>query len=373
EPDDVVQVDGADSTGLLRRAEAGDAEAQFQLGSQFAHGTAGCVTNPVDAARWCEAAAQQGHGKAQFNLGLLLLAGESAGPKAEIAARWLRLAAANGIAEATGCLELANRLAEGDRPRSWDAAATRASVALEHTDPQAPKALRLAEYYVDPCLDLLINRYRIQREQAEDIVQQFFLELEEPLTKGEHRGIAWKRSLRERFIGERGSFRGYLATALVNFSRDWFRRERSTAATAEDPIRPAREAERYVLLWSALLQRWSAAVGPRSAQAARACQTLDLHFRSDLGQAEIAARLGLSMRSISNAMRLGAELLESWLREILLAPPGVPERLHAPVEAALAMLPDWLFHANADKRTRVKLFLALAERILEARGAGQGK
>jgi DNA-directed RNA polymerase specialized sigma24 family protein len=361
---------GEDPAILRAGAEAGDPEAQFRLGSILAHGAEDRPADAAEAARWCEAAARQGHGKAQFNLGLLLLARQG---DADAAARWLRLAAVNGIAEAAGCLELASRLAEGDRPRSWDDAATRASVALQHTDPQAPKALRLAEYYVDPCLDLLVNRHHIQREQAEDIVQQFFLELEEPLTKGEHRGIAWKRSLRQRFSGERGRFRGYLATALVNFTRDWFRSERSALAAADEPIRPEREAERHVLLWTALLQRWSAAIAPRGAQAARACQCLEFNIHAELSQADVAARLGISVRSVSNAMRLGAELLEGWLREVLTAPPGVPERLQVPVGSALTMLPDWLFHANAEKRARTKLFLALAERILVAREAGQGR
>ncbi|MCK6490397.1 MAG: sel1 repeat family protein, partial [Planctomycetes bacterium] len=197
---EMLQAEGRPgAAALLARAAAADhPRACFLLGLLHAHGGDGLGADRAAALRWCERAARLGSAEAQFNLGLLH--GEQEGDEEE-AGRWLQLAAANGVAEAEACLDLLWQEAgdPGARPRTWDEAETRASVALARTDPDAPKSLRFAEYYVDPCLDLLARRMKLRRDQGEDIVQQFFLELEEPLSKGEHRGRPWKESLRSRF------------------------------------------------------------------------------------------------------------------------------------------------------------------------------
>lgn len=81
-------------------AEAGNADAQYALGSMYSDGL-GVRRSPRDAALWFEKAAQQGHADAQFSLGFLLLygAGEGANAAPADAAAglpWLEKAAAQG-------------------------------------------------------------------------------------------------------------------------------------------------------------------------------------------------------------------------------------------------------------------------------------
>jgi DNA-directed RNA polymerase specialized sigma24 family protein len=335
---------------LRAAAEAGDAEAQFRLGLALAHGGG----EAAEAARWCEAAARQGHAAAQFNCGLLAVQTDP-----EAAVRWLRLAALNGVVEAEACLDLVYR--DGALPRTWEEADTRASVALAGSDPQAPKRVRLAEYYVDPCLDLLVRRHRIDRDQAEEIVQQFFLELEEPLAKGGHRGQAWKQALRDGYQAERGAFRPYLRRTLVNFARDWMRGRRTAAPVMEPALSPEAEAERLAHEWRPLLERFAATVSAAQPAYATAVAALHQLLGDGATQSEVAARSGRSPRSVRTDLRLGGELLHDWLgREIeLRAGRG---RLAEPLRRGLELLPEWLHFPSADKRAKCLLLLALLAR-----------
>ncbi|MCK6490987.1 MAG: sel1 repeat family protein [Planctomycetes bacterium] len=363
DPDGAAQARGA---ALLRRAaEAGLARAQFRYGLLCAHGQAGVAQDHAEAARWCRAAAEQGLAEAQYNLALLHAAGSGVAADAGEAARWLRLAAIGGVAEAEGCLDLVFR--DHDRPRTWDEADTRASVALARTDPEAPKSLRLAEYYVDPCLDLLMRRYRMERDRAEDIVQQFFCELEEPLEKGEHRGVAWKDSLRSRYDPARGDFRALLRRSLVNFARDWMRRQDPAEGVppAERPATaPEHLAEHHREAWSGLLARFAAEASAQGAPAARAAQALLLDLDEGLNRQQIGVRLEVSERTASTALRLGGELLLGWLGSLIARPGADPAGRLA---EGLLLLPGWLQYPSTDKRTRTRLFLALAARAAQGR------
>ncbi|MCK6491073.1 MAG: sel1 repeat family protein, partial [Planctomycetes bacterium] len=354
----------ARGAALLRRAaEAGLAKAQFRYGLLCAHGQAGVAQDPAEAARWCQAAARQGLPVAQYNLALLHAAGSGVDADPDQAARWLRVAAINGVNEAAGCLDLIH--GDEERPRTWAEAETRASVALHRTDPDAPKTVRFAEYYVDPCLDLLERRFRLRRDEAEDIVQQFFCELEEPLEKGEHRGVPWKDSLRRRYDAERGSFRPYLSRARGNFARDWLRRreERPAAGSgpapeAGDPGDPAAVVDHHAEEWRAALAAFAATQAGRPA-AARAVAARQAPLGDGLDQAAAAARLGVTDRTVRSDLRLGAELLLEWLAAH--APAGDAPADQA-VRRGLALMPDWLHHPGPQKRARALLLLALAWR-----------
>jgi TPR repeat protein len=350
---------------LLRAAAgAGHARAAFRLGLLHARGEAGAAQDPGEAARWCRCAAERGLAAAQFNLGLLHAAGSGVDKDDAAAARWLRLAAVNGVSEAEGCLEVLYRDAR-ERPRTWDEADTRASVALARTDPEAPKTMRFAEYYVDPCLDLLAQRMRLERDELEDIVQQFFCELEEPLERGALRGQAWKDALRQHYQAGRGAFRPSLGRTLVNFAREWLRRRsRDQEGGARPPAAPPEsEAERHAELWRALLARFQAAVPAGRADAQRAAGVLLAVLADGTPHAELARRLGLSERTIRSDLRLGGELLADWLGA---ACAGLPadDPLAAALREGLALLPAWLHRIGVEKRTRALLFLALAERRL---------
>ena len=60
---------GADSVDELRKkAEAGDAAAQYNLGVMYANGN-GVLSDSAEAVRWYRKSAKQGNADAQSNLG----------------------------------------------------------------------------------------------------------------------------------------------------------------------------------------------------------------------------------------------------------------------------------------------------------------
>lgn len=58
---------GQDSE-LIRKAESGDAEAQYELGNNYYFGFSGFSTNEEEADKWFLKAAEQGHAKAQYRI-----------------------------------------------------------------------------------------------------------------------------------------------------------------------------------------------------------------------------------------------------------------------------------------------------------------
>lgn len=348
--------------GLLRAAaEAGHARAQFQFGLLLATGGNGLVRDLAEAKRWCRAAADQGLAVAQFNLGLL----HAETDEPAEAARWWRIAAINGIVEAAGCLDaLYGDDAPSGRPRTWDEAETRASIALERSDPGAVKTVRFAEYYVDPCLDLLIRRHRLDRDRAEDLVQQFFLELEEPLERGEHRGRPWKDSLRERYSRTRGSFRPYLRQALINFIRDVMRRETRITGPVEAEADHLTEALERRSEWAPLLDAFVTAMAGCRSDVVRACTVVQAVLGEGAAQADLCTRLHVSERTLRNDLRLGAEMLRDWLAGRLVAHLAGPAA--EVLRAGLDLIPEWLHRPAQEKRGRALMFLILVGRRLEA-------
>jgi S1-C subfamily serine protease len=82
-----------------KAAEAGTAEAQFNLGLCYAHGQ-GVPTNWVEAVRWYRKAAEAGVPEAQANLGLCVARGQGTTANNIEAVTWLTKAANAGLAEA---------------------------------------------------------------------------------------------------------------------------------------------------------------------------------------------------------------------------------------------------------------------------------
>lgn len=334
---------------LYRLAEAGHAEAQFQLGLYLARSGG----DAVEAARWCTQAAHQGCAPAQFNLALLHAAGRGVAQDPDAADHWLRLSAANGVPEAESCLELIHR-DDAARPATWSEAETRASVALDRTDPDTPKSLRFIDYYTDPCIDLLIRRFRLTRALGEEIVREFFREFEAPLAEGAHDGRTRKEALRTGFVGD-GAFRPYFARVVESFARDYLRRGAEAPAPAPVPEEELEQAvARYAPQWRALLDRFLAAVGGTRADAARAARVLDARLRGAvvLDPAD--------ERGQRPDLRFAAELLGEWLH-------GTLVRHHLDDELTLAglqLLPDWLHEPSGSRRARALLYLALVERRL---------
>jgi hypothetical protein len=81
--------------GALRaRAEAGDAQAQFEMGVKLDNGDVGLPPDDAAAAAWYRRAAEQGHARAQNSLGSLYQFGEGVPQDWAEAGKWYRLSAA---------------------------------------------------------------------------------------------------------------------------------------------------------------------------------------------------------------------------------------------------------------------------------------
>ena len=80
---------------LKAQATAGDAGAQFALGSAYEEGR-GVPADDRQAAWWYRQAAQQGHADAQCSLGVLYASGRGVVQDDKEAVKWYRLAAEQG-------------------------------------------------------------------------------------------------------------------------------------------------------------------------------------------------------------------------------------------------------------------------------------
>ena len=93
---------------IRRRAEQGDVEAQFTLGTLYSFsqilfangGRAGPESDPAEAAKWYRLAAEKGHAIAQNNLGGMYAYGRGVPQDDAEAVKWYRQAAEQGEAEA---------------------------------------------------------------------------------------------------------------------------------------------------------------------------------------------------------------------------------------------------------------------------------
>lgn len=81
-----------DLAALRKKAEDGDATAQFNLGMKYAEGQ-GVDKDAAEAIRWYRRAAEQNHAESQFNLGWMHANGEGVEQDATEAVRWYRKAA----------------------------------------------------------------------------------------------------------------------------------------------------------------------------------------------------------------------------------------------------------------------------------------
>ena len=111
---------------LRALAEAGDTEAQYNLGVMYDNGE-GIPQDDAEAVRWYRLAAEQGSATAQYNLGVMYGTGEGVPQDNVEAHMWLNLAA--------------SRLSGADRER---AVATRDRVAERMTPADLSEAQRRA-------------------------------------------------------------------------------------------------------------------------------------------------------------------------------------------------------------------------------------
>ncbi|GAB7221611.1 hypothetical protein VoSk93_08230 [Vibrio owensii] len=84
-----------DFNSTKKRAEQGDADAQFNLGVIYYRGK-GVPQNYQEAAKWLRKAAEQGDARSQYNLGVMFYKGEGVLESSIMAYMWLNLAEYNG-------------------------------------------------------------------------------------------------------------------------------------------------------------------------------------------------------------------------------------------------------------------------------------
>ena len=145
----------AASKDLRKAAEAGNPDAQNQLGIFYSEG----LQDYVQAKRWFEKAAEQGHAGAQVNLGTLYLQGKGAPQSDQMALSWFRRAAQKQDALAFAKLGLMYALGRGVtqdyvKAHMWynlsathgekRSASFRDSIAKKMTPAQVAEAQRLA-------------------------------------------------------------------------------------------------------------------------------------------------------------------------------------------------------------------------------------
>ena len=95
---------GQSMNELLQKANAGDAQAQYELGYAYYFGANGCEKDYAKAFKWYSAAAKQGHAKAQFGLGGCYSLGRGVDKDYEQQVYWYKKAAEHGLAEAQTAL-----------------------------------------------------------------------------------------------------------------------------------------------------------------------------------------------------------------------------------------------------------------------------
>ena len=96
---------------LLRRAEAGEAEAQNELSICYGRGN-GVKQDYTEAFRWAMAAAKQGYADAEHTVGTCYLQGKGVEPNIEEGCKWILMAADKG--DVTACSTIAGLYITGE-------------------------------------------------------------------------------------------------------------------------------------------------------------------------------------------------------------------------------------------------------------------
>lgn len=122
---------------LLRpRAEAGDAQAQFTIGTMYRYGY-GRAADPKEAIRWFRMAAERNHSQSEYNLGSLYGTDTMVPRDYDAAVYWLNRAQAHGNAGAKELLDqvLAQKRAQEQQARSNAPATVEAGRIVVRPDP----------------------------------------------------------------------------------------------------------------------------------------------------------------------------------------------------------------------------------------------
>ena len=154
-----------DFVATKKKAEAGDATAQYNLGVMYNTGD-GVPKDSAEAEKWLRKAADQGNAAAQTNLGLMYANGEGVPKDSAEAVKWYRKAADQGFAGAQYNLGL--MYANGDGvPKDLVQAHVWWNVAGASGNADAKKALVIVEKQMTDT----------QKEKAMDLARELFAKL----------------------------------------------------------------------------------------------------------------------------------------------------------------------------------------------------
>ncbi len=153
---------------IQKKANAGDAEAQYNLGMCYANGV-GIARDEAEAVKWYAKSAEQGLANAQNNLSVCYAKGDGVARDDAAAVKWFRLATEQGDAKAQRNLGVAYHNGNGVPQSPWEAYVWH-SIA-------AANGIRESEKYRDEDAGLLSaeDLARAQSEavrRAEDIRKQ---------------------------------------------------------------------------------------------------------------------------------------------------------------------------------------------------------
>ena len=141
---------------MVGEAEAGDANAQFDLGIAYVNGIMG-QPNYETAVKWIRRAAEQGLPEAQFALGAHYHRGEGVSQDYTQAVEWYRQAGLQGNAAAHFNLGYCHEIGEGV-PQNRDEAIAWYRRAARQGDPEAKAALQdLTKGEADPDAETVIS------------------------------------------------------------------------------------------------------------------------------------------------------------------------------------------------------------------------
>jgi hypothetical protein len=129
---------------LRKQAEAGDAKAQFNIGSMYENGS-GVKQDYAEAAKWYRKAAERGDARAQYNLGIMSQNGWGVPQNYTEAVKWYRKAAMQGAASAQYNLGFMYFNGQGV-PQDYAEAGKWYRKAAEQGDVDATRILGLAYY-----------------------------------------------------------------------------------------------------------------------------------------------------------------------------------------------------------------------------------
>ena len=90
----------ADINAIIEKAKTGNVNAQYTLGGYYFLGSNGVEQSYSKAAYWWEKAAEQGHGDAQFNIGVCYYEGNGIKQSYSKAIYWYKKAAEQGNSSA---------------------------------------------------------------------------------------------------------------------------------------------------------------------------------------------------------------------------------------------------------------------------------